>query len=281
MVTQIGDALRNLNPKDLRAMADRQLTVELASSTEEGYKEIARFLVPESVSDEKRKELRVILFRAGDAPRDPDLRIAHVSASPFARDVFIFDPAKPERVVNEILEAREDLHVPLARNFPPFRQPVVDKIIQNVSKENALFTLATAVPSILPLISLPWAIGEFASDTAFLTMNQIRMCFLLAAASDRKVGYKEQRNEIASFVVSAFGWRALARELVGKIPMGGGLIPKAAIAWSGTYVVGSSVERFYRLGYGYTEPERKKAYEAAFEKGKSVVGSLAKAYKLA
>ncbi len=280
MVTQIGDALRNLNPKDLRALADRPLTVELSSATEEGYREMARYLIPK-VSPDKRAELQDVLFRAGAAPRDPDIRIAHISASPYARDMFIFNPEDPEKMVTEILAAREDLHIPLSRHLCPFRPPVVAGIIRSVAKENALFTLATAVPSILPFISLPWAIGEFASDTAFLTMNQIRMCFLLAAASDRKVGYKEQRNEIASFVVSAFGWRALARELVGKIPLGGGLIPKAAIAWTGTYVVGSSVERFYRLGYGYTDKERKEAYEAAFEKGKSVVTSLAKAYKIA
>ncbi len=280
MVTQIGEALRNLNPKDLRAIADRPLTIELASSTEEGYSEMAHWLLPK-VSEQKREQLRDVLFRAGTAPRDPDIRIAHISVAPYTRDIFVFDPAHPEKTVDEILEAREDLHIPLSRNLAPFRAPVVNGIIKDVCKENALFTLATAVPSILPFISLPWAIGEFASDTAFLTMNQVRMCFLLAAASDRKVGYREQRNEIASFVVSAFGWRSLARELVGKIPMGGGLIPKAAIAWAGTYVVGSSVERFYRLGYGYTDKERKQAYEAAFDKGKSVVTSLAKAYKIA
>lgn len=280
MVTQIGEALRNLNPKDLRALAERPLTVEVASSTEEGYSEIAHFLLS-GVSSEKRQELRNVVFRAGSASRDPDLRIAHISAAPYDRNSFIFDPGKPENMVTDILAAREDLHIPLSRHLCPFRPPVVHQVIKNVANENALFTLATAVPSILPFISLPWAIGEFASDTAFLTMNQIRMCFLLAAASDRKVGYSEQRNEIASFVVSAFGWRALARELVGKIPLGGGLIPKAAIAWAGTYVVGSSVERFYRLGYGYTAKERKQAFEAAYDKGKSVVTSLAKAYKIA
>ena len=49
-------------------------------------------------------------------------------------------------------------------------------------------------------------------------------------------------------MLGAFGWRALARELVGKIPMGGGLIPKAAIAYAGTRVVGLSLERLYRIG---------------------------------
>jgi hypothetical protein len=62
--------------------------------------------------------------------------------------------------------------------LPPFRQPVVDRIIHNVSKENALFSVVTALPDVVPsILQLPWSIGEFASDTAFLTINQIRMAF--------------------------------------------------------------------------------------------------------
>jgi hypothetical protein len=100
------------------------------------------------------------------------------------------------------------------------------------------------------------------------------MAFLLAAASDRDVGYREQSREIASIVLGAFGWRALARELVGKIPMGGGLIPKAAIAYAGTRVVGLSLERFYRVGAAYTREERRQAYVDALERGKTYAASV-------
>src|SRR5206468_3420059 len=152
-----------------------------------------------------------------------------------------------------------DLAIPLARNLIGFRAEVSRRIIKKVAKENAVFALATAVPDIIPFVSLPWAIGEFASDTAFLTANQIRMAFILAAANDHDLGYREQKGEIGSIVLGAFGWRAMARELVGKIPMGGGLIPKAAIAYAGTRVVGLSLERFYRIGQAYTRDERRAA----------------------
>jgi hypothetical protein len=75
-------------------------------------------------------------------------------------------------------------------------------------------------------------------------------------------------------VAGAFGWRALARELVGKVPFGGGLIPKAGIAWAGTFVVGKSLERLYRLGYGFTRVERKAMYEEAYENGRQIAGML-------
>jgi uncharacterized protein (DUF697 family) len=127
------------------------------------------------------------------------------------------------------------------------------------------------VPSIF---SIPWAVGQYSSDAVFLTVNQIRMTFLLGAANDRAIGYREQRSEIASIAASSFGWRALARELIGKIPLGGGLIPKAAVAWAGTYAVGLSMERLYRLGYGFSRRERKAVYKEAFQHGKEVAGVM-------
>src|SRR3954451_25334383 len=161
----------------------------------------------------------------------------------------------------DILERHTDLKLALAPVFIPFRKLVCDSIIFSVAKENPLFSVATSVPTLMPILALPWAVGEFASDTAFLTMNQIRMAFMLAAANDRTVGYREQKSEIASLFAGAFGWRAIARELIGKIPLGGGLLPKAAIAFAGTYVVGMSLERYYRLGYGFTPEERRTVYE--------------------
>ena len=95
-----------------------------------------------------------------------------------------------------------------------------------------------------------------------------------AAASDRQVGYNEQKAQIASIIAGAFGWRALARQLVGKIPFGAGLIPKAAVAYAGTYAVGQSLERYYGMGYGFSRAERQLAYHEAFERGKAVVRSL-------
>jgi hypothetical protein len=105
-------------------------------------------------------------------------------------------------------------------------------------------------------------------------MNQIRMAFLLAAASDRAIGYREQGSEIASIVAGAFGWRALARELIGKIPFGAGLIPKAGVSYAATFAVGMSLERLYRLGYGFTRAERRVAYEDALENGKQIASML-------
>jgi hypothetical protein len=190
-------------------------------------------------------------------------------------DAIPFSAENPEDCVDRILDKYPELRLPLARTFPPFRQRVIKRLIHTVSKENALFSLATALGDVIPSIaSLPWSVAEYASDSAVLTANQIRLAFLVAAASDHDLGYREQRGEIGSIVAGAFGWRAVARELAGKIPFGGGLIPKAAIAYAGTYVVGASLERLYRFGYGYTAVERKAAYEAAYDRGKQIAKGL-------
>ena len=72
----------------------------------------------------------------------------------------------------------------------------MDRIIMSIARENALFAIATALPNIVPsLIELPWAFGEFASDTAFLTANQIRMAFQIAAACGHDVGFSDQKGD--------------------------------------------------------------------------------------
>lgn len=276
----VKDAIRKLDPVDIRKHTERPLRLLLYADNEEQYHEMEDYLVPRDLSAAKRAQVRRLIYRGSEgagARTGGDLEIyfdpTHELDGAEA-DVFGFDPANPGAAVHQVLHRRPDLAVPLALHVLPFREEVSRRMVKKIAKENALFSLATAIPDIIPFITLPWAVGEFASDTAFLTTNQIRMAFLLAAANDRDVGYREQRGEIASIILGAFGWRALARELVGMIPWGGGLVPKAAIAYAGTHVVGLSLERYYRLGRGYTRTERRVAYREALDRGKQIVGAM-------
>jgi hypothetical protein len=281
----IKDAIRSLDPQDIRKHTDRPLRLFLYADNDRQYREMEDYLVPSDLSRAKSAQVRRLIYRSSegtepsgkndleiyfDEARDLEAAASEAGES----NAFGFDPGKPEAIIPQVLHRRPDLAVPLALHVLPFRQEVSRRMVKKIAKENALFALATAVPDIVPFISLPWAIGEFASDAAFLTANQIRMAFLLAAANDREIGYHEQRGEIASIILGAVGWRALARELVGKIPWGGGLVPKAAIAYAGTRVVGMSLERYYRLGKAYTRAERRLAYEDALDRGKHLVGGI-------
>ena len=275
---QIKSGFRNLSPAQVREMADRRLRIGLIASTSAGFAALKGLLAPPS-PEIPRVEIEHLVDSA-EVAGGFDLVLCESELLAPRRDAFRFDPADPERTVREIVERREDLRLALARNFRAFRRPVIGKIIRAISRENAIFCLLTALPDVVPsLIELPWAAGEFASDTAVLTMNQVRMAFLIAAASDQDVGYREQRAQIAGIVAGAFGWRALARELVGKVPFGGGLIPKAAISYAGTYTVGVGLERLYRIGYGLTREERRRIYEQALERGRAIVNSVVDAAK--
>ena len=268
-------AWKHLNPREVREQSERPLNVALVSNDPAVLAAMREFLCPASYSSLKCQQVSSMLHGVAPTARmgQYDLEIWD-AALPQPETVFSFDPKRPEACVADILAKRSELALPLARHFHPFRKPVIDGIIRMIAKENSMFSLATALPDIVPFLSIPWAVGEFASDMVFLTMNQVRMAFLIAGASDHAIGYSHQKAEIGSILGGAFGFRAIARELVGHIPLGGGLIPKAAIAWSGTFVVGRSMERLYSLGYAFTESERKSAVAAAFEKGKEFVVSL-------
>jgi len=273
---QAKSALSLLNPDEVRQRAERPVVVGLVAVESAAYADMEDFLTPAAVSHDQRMQVMQSVHRACDPgiPEKYDL-VLYEQGLPCPASAFTFFRDDPGRTVEEIVKARDDLGLALARNFHPFRKPVVDGIVTSVARENAIFAVASALPNVVPnVLELPWAIGEFASDTAFITMNQVRMAFLVAAASDKQVGYDKQLAELLGIAAGAFGWRALARELVGFIPLGGGLIPKGAIAFAATYVLGKGLEHFHGVGYGYTRAQRRDAYQVAYERGKDLVGAV-------
>jgi hypothetical protein len=276
----IGRAISTLNPNDVRAMAVRNIVIGVAAASDPGYDAIARFLSRASFTASRLREQTGSLYVIGEpeAPESFDMEL-YEEGLPCPEHAFTYRPRNPQRTIAEVLERKQELGLPLARNFPVFRAAVTGHIVRTVAKENTLFAIASALPNIAPGIALPWAIGEFASDTAFLTANQLRMAFLLAGACDREVGYREQKAEVASVIAGAFGWRALARELLGKIPFGGGVVPKAAIAYAATWVVGRSLERLYTIGYHYSRAERRHIYGEGFERGKAIASRLLEKFR--
>lgn len=265
----IKKALSALSPKQVREMSERPVRIALNAASPEGYQRMENFFLRD-LSLARRREASYSLTRGAAAGGNYDLVIydESLAAPPHA---LVFEHHRPHHIVSLVLDKHYDLGVPLARSFFPFRRPYIERVIAKTARENTIFSITTALPDVIPnIIELPWAVAEFASDTAFLTMNQVRMAFLIAAASDREVGYMEQKPEIATVVGSAFGWRALARQLAGKIPFGGGLIAKAGIAYAGTKVLGLSLDHYYSIGFTYTRAERDRLYADAFRQGKKV-----------
>jgi len=271
-VKQARTAVSLLNPDEVRRRARRPVSIGLVAFDDAGYTEMKEFLAGAAAG----------LVHRADDPEPPgkvDL-VFYQQGVPCPKEAYILYRDDPAATISEILDDHNDLALPLARQFPVFRRPVVERIIHAVSRENAVFAVATALPNLVPsFIELPWAFGEFASDTAFLTANQVRMAFLIAAACGKEAGFSRQRVQILSIVAGAFGWRALARELAGKVPFGGGIVPKGAIAYAGTFVIGKGLEHYHHAGAPYTPAQREEVYQAAFERGKAVAESLSAALK--
>ena len=272
-IKQARAAFGMLNPDDVRRRARQAVRIGLVAFDSAGYAAMEDFLAPPATPGESRLKLLEQVYRAGDpgVPGKVDL-VLYQQGIPCPDDAYLLRFDDPSATIAEILRDHKDLELTLARQFVPFRKPVVERIIHAVALENAVFAVAAALPNLVPnLGELPWAIGEFASDTAFLTTNQVRMAFLIAAACGKEVGYAQRTVEILSIAASAFGWRALARELVGKIPFGGGIIPKGAIAYAGTFAIGKGLEQYHHAGAPYTRAQRQEVYQAALERGKVIV----------
>lgn len=277
-VKQVRAAVSMVNPEAVRSLAERTVQIGLVSSTSSGYAELEDFLIPPVVSREEHMSLMQNLYRAGDSglPDHVDL-VLYEHGLPCPHGAISFRRDDPQSTIAEILHANDELALPLARQFPVFRRAVVQNVVHAVSAENALFAVASALPNVVPsLFELPWAVGEFASDTAFLTINQVRMAFLIAAACGKEIGFGQQKAELLMIAGGAFGWRALARELAGKIPLGGGLIPKGAIAYAGTFVVGKGLEHYHHARVPLTKAQREEVYQQAYEQGKSIAASVSR-----
>jgi hypothetical protein len=276
VLREIRVALRNLNPGHVKALAERPVHFGILALDEYACSRMMDFLVPAGLSPAKARNAgrHIIRMAAETDFARCDCGFSE-SGLPHPEHFYRFDDSRPEKSVEVLLEENEELWIPLARTFVNFREPVIQRIILKIAKENALFTLATALPNFVPsLISAPWAVGEFASDSAFLTMNQVRMAFLIGAASDRDVGYNDQRGQIGAIISAAFGWRAIARELISKVPAGGGLITKGLISYAGTYVVGAGLERYMRFGRKLSRAEKKDLYKQAYERGRATVTEM-------
>jgi hypothetical protein len=272
---QVVSALRNLNANEVRALARKPVTFGILASDERFVDEALEFLFPDPHSTDSSRVL--LVTEEGDFAR-ATAGFAE-SGVPHPSHFHVFDPHEPSRSVEELLgdPRNDEALIPLAANFPGLRLAVSDRLIWKVAKENTLFTAATSLPNIVPsVLSLPWTVGEFASDTAFLTMNQVRLALLLAAAHDKPVGYDRQAVPIGSILASALGWRALARTAVSKMPAGGGLVSKGLIAFAGTFALGRALEYWFEHGSQLGTAEQAEYYADGLRRGRSTVERIVK-----
>ncbi len=183
-----------------------------------------------------------------------------------------------EATLDRILDDKPALVMALARNFPVFRRRAAQKIIHDTATANAQFSLVTGVAEAFPILREIGFPGVVLSDVFVLTKNQALMTLRLAAAYGLPLDYKSRLKEIAPILANAFGWRAVARELIGLIPVVG-FLAKPAIAYAGTATVGKAAQLYYETGEQVTSAQAKKIYKEAYEVGRTRVRELASAMR--
>ena len=180
-----------------------------------------------------------------------------------------------ETALDRILDDRPEIALALARNFPVFRRRVANNIIVLTATANAQFALVTGITSAFPLLGVLLPVNGL-SDTLMLTKNQIMMTLRLAAAYGLDINFKARLKELAPLLINAFGWRAIARELVGVVPVVG-FVAKAGIAYAGTVTVGKSAMIYYETGENISKAQLQRWYQEALEGSKEKIKSLAEA----
>jgi len=214
-----------------------------------------------------RPDQVVLLF--GDPSRAPE------SWSEFLRRgaAIMVDPRSPdaaEVVAAAVLEGLPaDARLVAARHLPGLRPLFASRLTSEVSASNAAVALASGVPSLVPILGIPLA----AADTVILTKNQALMVYRLALACGAPPEFQKRMLEITPVIGGAVMWRQIAAALVGLVP-GYGIVPKTAVAYGGTYVVGLAAARWYETGL-LTEAERKRITAEAASRARDAARKMA------
>ncbi len=152
-----------------------------------------------------------------------------------------------DRLFKALVQIAPEVMLAAGRRHPLLREPIADHLIFDTSRVNAQFAALASLPATLPLFG--GLVGEVA-DTIVLTKNQVLLLFKLAGLYGRDVQFgPELLFELLPVVGGAFLWRTTARTLVGLLPPLLGLLPKTAVAYTGTFVVGQSARYYYRFGH--------------------------------
>jgi uncharacterized protein (DUF697 family) len=165
------------------------------------------------------------------------------------------------RLLPHLIDVCKGVEIAVGRRLPILRTTVAAKLTRDAALNALKVSGASALIDNVPLVGA--FLGAFVSAGDMMAITGIQMMLMLQIrATFGKDPDVAQMWELLPIVGGGFGWRALARELSGFIPVGGILI-KSAIAYAGTVVVGEGAT-FYELhGRHMASVDAAKVYEDA------------------
>ncbi|MGB3683499.1 MAG: DUF697 domain-containing protein [Rubrobacteraceae bacterium] len=158
---------------------------------------------------------------SGKAVEDPDdINVSSASGEELSKEL-----------VPKIVRALdEDYLVPLGRGYPLFRPAVCNEVINKNARQNA-FIGALPIPG---------------ADMPVMTANQARMVLNLAAIYGEELSM-ERARELIGVLAAGFGFRALGRQVVKLVPVGGWAVA-AVIGYAGTLAMGRATMLYFERG---------------------------------
>jgi uncharacterized protein (DUF697 family) len=211
----------------------------------------------------------VFLLNQFEPPKTPETHLtwpaSRLVAGPVTDDRFLL-----RRFVPLIMEILPDRLLGLGRQFPLFRVPIANHLINEACFTNATYALGTGLAEVVAVLNLPLTLA----DMVVLTKGQAFLVFKLGLVFGFSMEWRDYLAEFGSVVGGGFVWRQMARSLVGLIPVLG-IVPKVGVAYSGTYVVGHTILQWYLTGRHLSAQQMKALTVNAFQRGQETARQLA------
>jgi uncharacterized protein (DUF697 family) len=136
---------------------------------------------------------------------------------------------------------------PLASRVPALRGAVCDALVSSFSRRNGIVATALFIPG---------------ADLPVLLLGQVRMVLRLEQAYGLDADPRERAPELLATIAAGFGLRAVARQLLGLIPVAGWAV-QGAVAYTGTRALGVATVKRLEIGvpgsHGDSSPTRPQA----------------------
>lgn len=167
-----------------------------------------------------------------------------------------------QKFVPVIMEMMPDRLLGLGRQFPLFRVPIAHQLINEACFANATYALGTGLAEVVTVLNLPLTVA----DMIVLTKSQAFLVYKLGLVFGFSLQWRDYLAEFGSVIGGGFIWRQVARSLVGLIPVLG-IVPKIAVSYSGTFVVGHTILQWYLTGRHLSAQQMKALTVQAFQRG--------------
>ncbi len=200
----------------------------------------------------------VLLDESATATSGPASAPAAGAVEDYIVPAFDFERLRT-RVLPHLIDACKGVEIAIGRRLPALRATVAQKLTRDAALNALKIAGASAVVDNVPFVGV--VLGAFMSAGDMLAITGVQMTLMLQiGATYGKDPDVAQMWELLPVVGGGFGWRALARELSGFIPVGG-IVIKAAIAYAGTIVVGEGAMFYEQHGRHLTPADARRIYD--------------------